>query len=235
MSVPDSRISRIVLPYLIQNATLFKELPEEDVAFLRTYSEEQKAKRGKVLFRAGGYPKGVYWLIAGKVKIFQETPSGQTQTLYIYTDGDLLGYRQFIAQEKHPVSAVLLEDSTIRFIPAESFRHLLTNSLHFTRHLLTALSREFTVWMNRTAVYSVFPVRERIVLALLILHEQYSVSGKPIGEITITRTDLAAYVGASLETVVRILNKFKADGLVAIQGRRIDLLNTKKLIQLLEK
>lgn len=208
-------------------------LPEEDLGLLEKKALPKEGKRGEMLFKQGTYPNGVFWLVSGKAKIFQETPAGQRQTLYIYSDGDLIGYRQFISEEAHPVTAVLLEDSIYRHIPGETFRGLLNTSTFFARNVLSALAREFTVWMNRMTVFTQFPVRHRLVLALLILQEQYRMSGSPPGEITITRTELAEYIGTSLETVVRALNTLKAAHLVGIHGRKILLSDMTGLLDIL--
>lgn len=235
MSKQSLRIIKATTPYLFQNGNILTDLPEKDLAMLKSSARQEKGKRGDALFRQGAFPKGVYWLIHGKVKIFQETPAGERQTSYIYSDGDMIGYRQFIAEEAHPVSAVLLEDSTFILIPAKTFRELLHVSPFFSRNVLTALAREFTVWMNRMTVFMKYPVLHRLTLALLILHEQYRMSGGKKGELTITRTELAEYVGAKLETVVRALQKLKANDLVEVHGRQIILLDTEGLLDLLEK
>lgn len=205
------------------------------MAMLMDQVKTESQKRGTILFRQGGFPTGIYWVLNGKIKICSATAGGQRQTLYIYTEGDLIAHRQMIAGEKHPVSAVLLEDSTYHFIPAASFRNLLAKSPAFQRNMLTALAREFTIWTNRITVFQQFPVKKRLILSLLILHEQYRKSGLPEGVITITRTELAEYVGASLETVVRMLNQLKGIDMVRIQGRRIYVQDALGLIRLLDK
>jgi CRP-like cAMP-binding protein len=211
------------------------ELPEKDREFLQANGVSKTLKRGETLFKQGTTPRHVVWLLSGKVKILQETPGGQRQTVYIYSDGDIIGYRQVIAGEVHPVTAVLLEDSKIIFIPSSIFKSLIDQSAAFARSFLAALSRDFTVWMNRTTVFTIFPVRRRVVLALLLLYEQYRQSGSPPGEITITRTELAEYVGASLETVVRVLNTLKSKYKVEVSGRRILIRDPGALIDLMEQ
>jgi CRP-like cAMP-binding protein len=161
--------------------------------------------------------------VEGKAKIFRELPDGHRHTLYIYSDGDLVGYRQVISGEKFPMSAELLEDSMVGFLPAEGFRRLAAESPHFNRNLLLALAREFSVWMNRLTEFAQLPVRARLALALLILHESYRRPGEPVTAITITRTEVAEYIGASLEAVVRALADFRREGLVHARGRRIVL------------
>ncbi len=235
--MPDSslKITQITQPFMLQSSFILRDLPIKDLEILEHQSQFEERKRGDILFRQGSYPTGVYFLKTGKIKIYQGVEPSERQTLYIYSDGDLIGYRQFISGEAHPVSAALLEDSTIGFIPADVFRGLIANSTFFARNLLSALASEFTVWMNRMTVFKKFPVQHRLILTLLILHEQYRSSGNADGNLTMTRTDLSEFVGATLETVVRALNKLKALDLVQIHGRQITLPNLSGLIDILQK
>lgn len=220
----------ITKPYLLHNAWVMTEMPAQERTLLNEHGNVKTGKRGEILFKAGGYPKAVYWLITGKVKIYQESATDQRSTNYIYSNGDLIAYRQLIANEPHPVYAAFLEDSTYMAIPADAFKRLISGSPVFARNMLTALAQDFTIWMNRMTMFSTYAVRERVIISLLILAEQYEASGSPRGVITITRTELAEYVGATLETVVRVLNKLKADGLVAVDGRKIAIASIEKLI-----
>jgi len=235
MTEPHARIVRAIQPYLLQNEFLLTDLPAADLDFLQKTVKPEHRKRGEILFRQGAFPKGAFWLISGKAKIFQETAAGLRQTLYVYSDGDLAGYRQIITEEVYAVSFALLEDSVVGFISNETFRHLLHNSPVFARHVVAALAREFTIWMNRMTAFAQFPVRRRLVLALLILSEQYRRSGALPGVLTITRTELAEYVGTSLETVVRALNGLKSAGLVRVSGRKILLPDLEGLLGLLKE
>lgn len=234
MTDPSPRIALTVQPYLLQNGFILTDLPVKDIQLLQSARPEAR-KRGEVLFHQGAFARGAFLLKSGKVKIFQETPGGQRQTLYIYSDGDLVGYRQLLTGDVYAVTAAVLENARIVFIPADTFRGLVDTSPVFARNLLTALAREFTVWMNRMTVFGQLPVRRRLVLALLILHEQYRQSGSPGGAISITRTDLAEYIGASLETVVRALHRLKAAGLVDIAGRRIVLSQPERLVKIFQE
>jgi CRP-like cAMP-binding protein len=216
-------IAEVIAPYVLQNTFVYENLPLAEKAMLEEASRQLTMQRGESLFRQGAFPKCAYLLHTGKVKIYTERSNSQKQTLYIYTDGDLLGYRQLLSEEPYPVSAELLEDSRISVIPAEAFRALVRESSFFSRNLLEAMAREFSVWMNRLTVFAQHPVQARLVLCLLILHEKYRQHDKPVTTITVTRTELAEYIGATLETVVRVLTPLKAAGLVAVSGRRLVL------------
>ena len=89
--------------------------------------------------------------------------------------------------------------------------------------------------MNRITIFQKSPVRSRLILALLILHEQYRNSGSPSGVVTITRTELAEYIGAKLETVVRVMNSLKTEQLLYVSGRKITIPNPDALLDIYQK
>lgn len=74
-----------------------------------------------------------------------------------------------------------------------------------------SLSHEFTVLTNRLNVFAQRGIKERLALALLILNEKFRTAENKdgISEIKMNRTDLANYVGTSLENLGRTLTTFK--------------------------
>jgi CRP-like cAMP-binding protein len=229
------KIASVTQPYLLRNEFGLSDFPFKDTGLSLPTARFEARKRGDTLFQQDTFPKGAFWLQTGKVKIFQVTPSGQRQTLYIYSDGDLIGFRQVLAGEANPVSAVVLENSVLGFIPTDTFFGLLEASPLFARKVMTSLAREFSVWMNRMTAFAQLPVRRRLMLALLVLHEQYRRSGSPPGLITMTRAELAEYIGASPETVIRAMHALKTAGMVRISGRRIVLPDAEGLVRIFEE
>ena len=73
-------------------------------------------------------------------------------------------------------------------------------------------------------------VRERLAFALLILGDVY---GDEM--INLTREDMANFVGTATETLIRLLKDFKEEGLIEIHGRKLKILDNKKLLKLAGK
>ncbi|HWA32554.1 MAG TPA: helix-turn-helix domain-containing protein, partial [Cyclobacteriaceae bacterium] len=99
---------------------------------------------------------------------------------------------------------------------------------------LENLSREFTVLVNRIAAFSQKSAKERLALSLLILQEKYRRPGAQYAEITLSRANMAAFVGTTNETLARILTKFKQEKIIKVIGRKIVIRNATKLYQLAE-
>ncbi len=76
------------------------------------------------------------------------------------------------------------------------------------------------------------PVRERMAEALLFLKETYGTEsdGKTLS-ITLSREEIANVVGTATETAIRLLSEFKTDAIIELQGKKIKIINSEKLIK----
>jgi CRP-like cAMP-binding protein len=96
---------------------------------------------------------------------------------------------------------------------------------------LTTLSHEFGVLANNISVFAQRPVRERLAIALLVLREKFKPGVPEEGriEINISREDIANIVGSTRENTVRMLRDFKDEHLIETKGRRIWVVDVKRL------
>ncbi|HTL82951.1 MAG TPA: Crp/Fnr family transcriptional regulator [Bacteroidia bacterium] len=214
--------------FYFANTKVLQHVPTKDRLMLEKGIQKRKIKAGKIIYREGTLPKGVYILKKGKVKIYQTNQDGRKQIMYIYIQGEIFGYRPIICDEVHPVTAASLEDCSYDFIPAGHFLHCLKQSYELNHALLVSLSHEFSVWVNNVSVFAQYPVKSRVALGLLVLREKYREKGKS-PEINLSRTDLASYVGTVKESVVRVLQEFKKQRIVETQGRKIRIVKPEEL------
>jgi CRP-like cAMP-binding protein len=214
--------------------SIFAGLPEPDLELLMAHRSEQVYKKGEIIFRERAYPAGIYYIINGKVKKYKVDADGREQIIYVANSGELLGYHAILSQDNYPDSAAVLEESTITFIPRQDFLNAISQSAELNRRLLKTLSHEFAVLANSLTMFAQKPVRERLAVQLIVLREKYKINfeaGMPV-EINMGRDDLASLVGTAREHVVRILSEFKEEGIVETKGRKIIVLDVKKMIQI---
>lgn len=235
MAFQNLDIEKVIAPLQFRHLVTTEDLPDAVVRHLQTGATNINLKKGAVVFRQGTLAQGVYFLIQGKVKSYSVNFEGQCRIAHIYSEGDILGYCPLFTNGIHMATLEALEPCVLQFVPSEAFVGMLGDSPSFTRMMLQAVSREFAAWSNFQMAFDTRPVRTRLALALMILHEKYRKPGNSTAVIYFTRTDLAAYVGASLETIVRTLSEFRAQGLVHVRGRRIMINDFEKLIALGQK
>lgn len=215
-----------------KSESVLADLPVEDVEILTANKTEQVYKKGELIFREGGFPPGIFYIISGKVKKYKLDKDAREQIIYVANTGELLGYHAILSEDRYPDSAATLEESRIAFIPKEDFLETLNQSKVLSRRLLKTLSHEFAVLANSLSMFAQKSVRERLALQLIVLREKYKINfkeGMPV-EINMGRDDLASLVGTARENVVRVLSEFKADNILETKGRKIIVLDVTRLI-----
>jgi len=176
---------------------------------------------------------GIFLIRSGKVKKYKVDNSAKEQIFYVANQVELIGYHAVLSEERYPDSAAAIEDSLISFIPKEDFISILHRSPAFTSQLQKALSHEFTVLTNSISVIAQRTAPERLAIALIVLRKKHKEEGSAEQEIVlnISRMDLANMAGIAQENVIRLLEEFKAEGIVETDGRKIWVKDIKRLVK----
>jgi CRP-like cAMP-binding protein len=216
-----------------KSQSIFADLPAPDLQVLMARRLEQVYKKGEILFKEDAPPSGIYYLVNGKAKKYKLDKDGREHIIYVANSGELLGYHTILSGDNYPDSAAVMEDSLVAFIPKEDFLEAVRRSAMLSRRLLHTLSHEFVVLTNSLSLFTQKSVRERLALQLVVVREKFKEDlepGQPV-EINMSRDDLANLVGTARENVVRTLSSFKSEGILETRGRKIIVLDIKKLVQ----
>lgn len=198
---------------------------------LKSISKTLHLKKGEELYREGSMPKAVYKVKKGKIKIEQTGEDGKSRIVYIYTVGEYFGFRPLLCNEKHPVSAIILEESEVEVYEGRRFLDIAKRSPNLSFNLVEILSFEFNVWINLIGSLSHKSAKERVALILLILNEKYKTNDKETA-ITMSKSDIACYSETTEETVVRVLTFFKEQGILATEARKV-IIKNKRLLEII--
>jgi CRP/FNR family transcriptional regulator, polysaccharide utilization system transcription regulator len=193
--------------------------------------EEHKScsyfKKNQPLFIEGSFPRGVYCLNQGKVKVFARGDEGKEQIIHIAKEGEIIGFRAMFSGDMYKVSATALEDANICFISKDDFLDMIDTNATLRNGIMKELSKELgdrAVFITNMAQKS---VRERLASALIILDDVYS------GEqINLTREDMANFVGTATETLIRLLKDLKEEGVIEIHTRKLEIVDKDKLMKI---
>lgn len=210
-----------------ESGKILSSLSASERSLFDEYTESLTFKKGKLIFYEGGIPTGVFLVGSGRAKIYKTGLDGKDQIFYVYKAGDLLGYHALLCNEQYEDSCEALEDCKILFISKPNFEKLIEEVPRLNQLLIQNMSHEFGVLVNTITVLAQKPLRERLALWLLILHEKYDQ-----GHISLPREDLANLIGTARESLGRLLKEFKEEQLIEIHGRSIVCLDTGKLLKL---
>lgn len=189
-------------------------------------------KKGRHIFHEGKTPQGVFYLHTGKVKIFTTSRNGKEQIIHLAKPGDLMGYRALLGSDTYSASGTALENSEAWLIPKETFFSLLEGNAGFSHAIIRLLTAELRHAEHHLGGLARKPVKARLAEAVLLLAGTYGFEkdGKTLA-VSLSRDELAGLVGTATETVIRLLNTLKAEGLLATEGKKLRLINRNALEQ----
>jgi CRP/FNR family transcriptional regulator len=187
-------------------------------------------KKGQVLFHEGGHPLGVYCVNRGKIKLAIVGDEGREQIVRMAREGDVLGYRSMLVNERYSATATVLEDSQICFIPRESFIKVLKQDASLSFEVMKLMSQQLREAEMKLTHLAQKPVRERVAETLLFLKETYGLEpDSNFLSVQLTREEIANLVGTATETVIRLLSEFNKEGVITLVGKRISINKPKAL------
>jgi CRP/FNR family transcriptional regulator len=229
MSKTDFNVACALCEHL--KDSLFNGLSPEDLTRINMHKTCVHYKKGQNVFYEGTRPTGLYCINGGSVKVYKADRQGREFTLYLCKPGDFLGYQSLLSEEKYTATATVLEDAKICYIPKDFFFEALQKNTAFMKRVVKAVCREFGILEEKLVELATKSVRERLAGTLLMLKETYGMEGEGSTtiDLALSREDLAAIVGTATETVIRLLSEFKHDGLIALEGKKIKILNASKI------
>jgi CRP-like cAMP-binding protein/CheY-like chemotaxis protein len=199
---------------------------------LKQLSEEREIRhvqKKEEIFREGSYPKGVYFISKGKVKIFQKNSQGKELITSLLKEGDFFGFLSLMSDEPYHHSAVAMENTEIYMIPKDDFFALLYKNADVAKKFIELLSNNVKESEQHLLSLAYHSVRKRLAETLVNLSDKYKENNQQEFSMKVSREDLANLVGTAIETVIRTLSDFKEENFIAISGSNITILDYNKL------
>jgi CRP-like cAMP-binding protein len=212
--------------------SIFRKLSIEEASNLDAIKSCAHYKKGQFIFTERGNPLGLYCINYGKVKLSTVGENGKEQILRLSKEGDVLGYRTLLSNDRYSCSAVALEDCAICFIPKQHFFNILKESSSISFDLLKLLSDNLKTAEQHIVSLAQKNVRERMAEALLFLKASYGLKPEDKSiNVALSREELADFVGTSTETAIRLLSEFNQDNIIQLLGKKIIIADLQKLIK----
>jgi CRP-like cAMP-binding protein/CheY-like chemotaxis protein len=186
-------------------------------------------RKKDTIYGAGAYPKGIYFVVKGKVKTYKTNELGKEFITGLYKEGEFFGHLPILEESKYTDDAMTLEESEICLIPKDSFNSLVYKNAEVSRKFIKMLSNELQDKEDQLIKLAYNSVRKRVAEALVTLHNRYHKDGEALFSIQISREDLANLAGTAPETAIRMLSDLKSEKLVEIKGSLISILDYDRL------
>ena len=214
---------------IIASSLLFKGLPDAQLEQIAEISLERRCKQGESIFFEGDEATGFYMVVTGKVKVFKMSLDGKEQILHIFGPGEPFGEVPTFHGQPFPANAVTMVRSSLLFFPHRQFVDLVTNTPSLALSMLAMLSLRLRRFASQVESLSLKEVPARLAAHLVYLAEEQGRTDHVV--LDIPKGQLASLLGTSPETLSRIFARMTEEGLIRVNGKKIELLDYEELLE----
>ena len=205
----------------------FKKLIPSELEFINQNKTQVFYRKGESVCKQGAYTSYVLFVSDGLIKIYLETTNKKNINVKLLKDSEFLGLSSLYEENVFNYSGKALRDSTVCLIEKDSFKKLIQNNGTFASELIN--------WYCKNEIQSYDMLRSllskqmygRLADALIYLSGEDFIDEDVFS--CITRKDISEFAGLSTETTVRLLNEFKNEGIIKLEGKKIVIINTESL------
>jgi CRP-like cAMP-binding protein len=199
------------------------QLTDADRAVLTGLGRHRTLPKGAYLITEGAHSDAVFVVLSGHVKVFSVTDRGAEVVLAVRGPGALVGELAAIDDQPRAASVTTLEPAEVLAIPAGSFRDYLTAHPVVTMLLMRTLTSRLRDADRKRVEFGSYDAVSRVARRLVELAERF---GEPAGDgvritLPFTQDELAGWVGASREAVVKALRTLRARGHIETHRRSV--------------
>ena len=177
--------------------------------------------KGARLFTEGQPPGGVFVLCAGTVKLWTCSSSGRTVITRIAHAGDVLGLNAVVDGRPYGVSAEMMEPAQASFIPGEFLLQQMKEHGEVALAVAEELSKVYYTAHEQLCTLGRSHLSVKLAKLLLCWTEDAPETARdddPMGvRLTLTHEEIGETIGATRESVSRVLSEFSKSGLLLLK------------------
>ncbi|NHZ87559.1 fumarate/nitrate reduction transcriptional regulator Fnr [Massilia sp. CCM 8733] len=202
-------------------------LENDDITRLdNIIGKRRRLLRDERLYQMDEPFRNLYAIRFGHFKTYQVNANGEQQITGFQMAGELLGM-DAISGERHHCDAVALEDSEVCEIPFERLEELFGQVPTLLRHFHRIMSQEITREQNVMLLLGNMRAEQRFAVFLVNLSARYAARGYSATsfQLRMSREDIGNYLGLTIESISRLLSRFKKQGWISVDKRELSLLD----------
>lgn len=206
---------------ILRRTPFLAALAPEELLRINRLFVERSYSADQAIYVAGEPATRLYIVASGQVKLARVMPSGQSVLLDLLTPGDFFGNLSATRDRTYRDSAQAHTMCCVLSIAADEFQAILRRYPPVALAVLDVVTMQLQATRDLIEHHSAQPVERRLAATLLTLGEKVGEErdGVLLIQMPLSRQDLAAMAGTTIETASRVMSQFRKDGLIH-SGRR---------------
>jgi CRP/FNR family transcriptional regulator/CRP/FNR family cyclic AMP-dependent transcriptional regulator len=209
----------------LKQVSLFANLADEDIRELMAAAKRRAFRAGEVIFHRDDPGQVLYMIKEGKVKICIISPDGQEISLAVFGKGEAFGEFALLDGLPRSADAIAMEKVECYTLQRSDFHNAIMKNPKIAIQVLEALTKRLRNTDNMVEDLIFLDVYGRVAKKLLELADAHGVKtddGVRI-DVRLTQQELASMVGASRESVNKVMGYFTEKDFISTDKHRITL------------
>ncbi|MGD0773563.1 MAG: Crp/Fnr family transcriptional regulator [Candidatus Solibacter sp.] len=210
----------------LSRIALFAGLSDTEIQALAQRALERRFAAGEMLFWEGEPCAGIFLLTRGSVKIFKTSAAGREMMLSLETAPGSVAELPLFDGGPYPASVRAVEPVMALFIDKNDFHQVCRQFPDVALKLLAVVGRRLRHLVGVVESLTFGSVTQRLARLLLDLS---TLAGADRFDLALTHQELASRLGTVREVVSRNLARFRAEGVVQMQGHQLRIVDRQSL------
>lgn len=217
----------------LKTIPIFSKLNEAELDLIYRSMSKRTYPPNTVIFFEEDVPDGLYLVMRGRVRISLMDENGREITLSTLKGGRFFGEMALFDESPRSADVETLEETDFLILKKSHFLEMIEKSPSIARNILKEMSGRLREADDKIRNLALYDVAGRLARILIDIAKKEGVISKEKNVATLpelSQQELANMIGASRETVSRVLNRFQERGLVTITRKQIILHNIDSLL-----
>jgi CRP/FNR family transcriptional regulator/CRP/FNR family cyclic AMP-dependent transcriptional regulator len=225
MQAKGKRMERESEATYLKQVSIFKGLNDEEALDLISVAKKRTFRPGEAIFHRDDPGQMLYIIKEGKVKICLISPDGQEISLVVFGKGEYFGEFSLLDGLPRSADAIALEKVECYTLQRADFHNVIMKKPRIAIQVMEVLCERLRKTDQQVEDLIVLDVYGRVAKKLLELAETHGVPGENgiLIDVRLTQQDLAAMVGASRESVNKVLGYFTDKEFITTDKHKITL------------
>ncbi len=223
------KISKDILncKHCVYRSLLFGQLDDKEYESINHARTEYVFKRGEVIKAEGENINSFLYMRKGLVKLYKTNKIGKDQILSINKPGDFINLLNIFSNSNYKYSIAALEETLVCDVKLNVFIEVVRNNSDFAFSVLNRISKISDETIERRFALAQKQIKGRVANILLFFAEEVYRDNK--FRMPITRREVGELVSMTTENIIRTFSEFRKDGIIALDGKIITILDLKRL------
>src|SRR5579883_2575397 len=209
----------------LKQVDIFSSLSDEDVHELGGIIRRRTFRSGEVIFHRDDPGQVLYIIKEGKVKICLISPDGQEISLVVFGKGECFGELALLDGLPRSADAIAMERAECYTLQRSDFHNAIMKNPTIAIQVMEVLSKRLRSTDQQVEDLIFLDVYGRVAKKLIELADSHGsrVDDGTRIEVRLTQQELASMVGASRESVNKVMGYFTDKGYISTDKHRITL------------